>query len=1149
MAFPLPRALWLVAISVATAAAEPSKEGGKIVATENEVDRSAAPAKWVKAAIGDGMKWQEQVRTGELSRAAIELSTGGVLRMSELTSLRLQPPSTGQADGRSKIDFGKGVVYFFSRSDAESDIKTPTASLNIRGTEFVLEATGGKTVVTMIDGAVTLSNPIGAIDLASGEQGIAEPGKVPRKTAVLDASEDIQWFLYYPGIANPAGFPGLGGNFAASRKAYAEGDLLRALELLPAARTAEEHRYSAAVKLASGRIDEVEEDLRQAGDGPLTESLRLLIDVVKRPAAEMAHVNAPATLEGRMALSYALQSRGELEGSLAAAKEAVTMSPDFGLGWARVAELEFSFGRTKEAIAAVEKALAISPRNAQAISLKAYLEMSRNRIPEARQLFAQAIAIDPALGNAWLGQGLAHFQMRNREQGVRSITIAAAVEPNRSFLRSYLGKAFAETRRDARAGHELGLAMKLDPGDPTPPFYRALLDQRDNAYNKGIADLEESIELNDNRSIYRSGFLLDKDRSVRESNLAAFYHNVGMTEVSLEEARRSVVSDYLNPSAHLFLSNSAAALRDPRRVSLRQETPWFNELLMANIISPAGTALLPQNISQQEYTELFDTRPFGFTNRTNYRGDGEFLSTGTAMMRFDRTSIALDYDIFNADGDRPNQDVERSTAYLQLRHALTPQDSIYLHLKFQDFEGGDLRQLYDPTTYDPDFRVEQEQSPVTMVSYQHEWSPESRTLMLGGALTDRIRSRNAGATSFAMLIDRANPGLSTPLSFTSDITQERETEVYFGEVQHIWSTEHQTLLFGTRFESGSFPTTNTLSKQSISGILPDDPFVLSADPDYERWVAYIYYTRELVKGLWATGGLAYDWQEYPFNSSLPPVSNAREESSALLPKAGLVWTPSHELTMRLGYARSQGGSTFDESVRLEPTQVAGFTQSFRTLINESVVGGVPGLLFDIGGASVLYKFPTRTYLGGEAFVRTAAADRGVGVLAVDSSTFTYYDTVQIAEDLDYQEWGGTAYVNQLLGEEWALGARYSYTSADLDRSFPELTASGVPGFSSAESSDLHQAEAYLIWNHASGWFSRLNARFFSQDNSGYTPTRPGDSWTQLDFSLGKRFLDNRGSLEAGVLNLTGEDYRFNPLLTLPDFPRDRTFFVEMRFDL
>jgi tetratricopeptide (TPR) repeat protein len=1141
---------WILLASIISAEGAPP-QGGAIVLVENEVDRSPPKVAWTKAAPGDQVKWADQVRTGELSRAAIELSTGGVLRLSELTSLRLQAPPTGQAGGRAKIDFGKGVAYFFSRTEEEADIETPTASLNIRGTEFVLEVGGdGKTTVTLLDGAVGISNSLGAVDLTSGEQGIVEPGRAPRKTAVLDASERIQWFLYYPGIVDPSGFAGLAnGRFAKSHAAYASGDLLGSLEVLPPAATPEEYRFSAAVKLASGRIDEVKADLTKSGKHPVTDSLRLLIEVVKKPSAEMADVEAPPTPEGRMALSYALQSQGNLEGALKAAREAIAASPEFGMAWARVAELEFSFGRNEKAIEAVERSLALSPRNAQAISLMGYLEISKNRIPEARKYFTKAIAIDPALGNAWLGQGLAYFQAGDRAAALRSMTIAAAVEPNRSFFRSYLGKALVENGRDAKAGNELQIARRLDPGDPTAPFYQALLDQRRYAYNRGIADLEESVALNDNRAIYRSTFLLDKDRSVRQANLASIYGNAGMTEASLEEARRSVVSDYVNPSAHLFLSNSINAVRDPRRVSLRNETPWFNELLIANLLSPAGSDLLAQNISQQEYTDLFSIARYGFSSRTNYRGDGEFLATGTALGRFDRTSVALDYDIFTADGYRPNQDVERYTGYFQLKHALTNSDSIYFNLKFQKSDNGDLRQLYDQSAFDPDYRVEQKQAPVAIAGFQHQWSAEHRTLALGGLLTDDLRITDPGSRSAAMAIDPANPGLTSPLGFPADLSQHRETEVYFGEIQHIWSNERQTLLAGARFDSGHFDTENTFTNPSVSGVLPSDPFTLNSDPDYNRQVAYIYYTRELWKGFHATAGLSYDHIDYPVNTALPPVSDVGEDKSEWLPKAGLMWSPDDDLTIRLGYARALGGVTFDESVRLEPTQIAGFTQSFRTLINESEAGGIPAPLFDTAGASAFYQFPTRTYVGCEAFLRKAVADRGLGVLAIDSTTLEFTDVLQLREDLDYKEWGALVYINQLIGEQWALGARYTYTRAKLDRSFPELTGAGVTGFSSNEDSSLHDAEAYLIWNHEDGWFSRLSARYLSQDNSGYTAPRPGDSWTQLNFSAGKRFLENRGSIEVGILNLTDEDYQHNPLITLPGFPRERTVFIELRLDI
>ena len=66
---------------------------------------------------------------------------------------------------------------------------------------------------------------------------------------------------------------------------------------------------------------------------------------------------------------------------------------------------------------------------------------------------------------------------------------------------------------------------------------------------------------------------------MRGVNLAAIYRNEGMIEQSVREAVRAVNSDYASASAHLFLSNSYNELRDPRRILLRYETPWFNELL------------------------------------------------------------------------------------------------------------------------------------------------------------------------------------------------------------------------------------------------------------------------------------------------------------------------------------------------------------------------------------------------------------------------------------------------------------------------------------------------------------------------------------------------------------------------------------------
>jgi len=47
------------------------------------------------------------------------------------------------------------------------------------------------------------------------------------------------------------------------------------------------------------------------------------------------------------------------------------------------------------------------------------------------------------------------------------------------------------------------------------------------------------------------------------------------------------------------------------------------------------------------------------------------------------------------------------------------------------------------------------------------------------------------------------------------------------------------------------------------------------------------------------------------------------------------------------FSRSLGGVSLDESYRLEPTQLAGFPQAFRTVISESLVGSVAAPEYEV----------------------------------------------------------------------------------------------------------------------------------------------------------------------------------------------------------
>src|SRR6185503_18740373 len=108
---------------------------------------------------------------------------------------------------------------------------------------------------------------------------------------------------------------------------------------------------------------------------------------------------------------------------------------------------------------------------------------------------------------------------------------------------------------------------------------------------------------------------------------------------------------------------------------------------------------------------------------------------------------------------------------------------------------------------------------------------------------------------------------------------------------------------------------------------------------YEQWNVFDW--------LQLIGGVSYDRLHYPLNIDTAPITDAEHTTDRVSPKAGFLMTPAKNLHLRGAYTRSLGGVFFDQSIRLEPTQVGGFNQAYRSLIPESVVGLVPNTRFEI----------------------------------------------------------------------------------------------------------------------------------------------------------------------------------------------------------
>ena len=1194
-----------------------------MIEVERVVSIERPGAKAAPAKNDDPLAVRDILRTGLKSRATVRLNEREQLRVGQTTDLQLlglQVPG-GQGEPR-EISIRRGVVYIFSREPEQRvNIKTLAGNGALRGTQLIVEVRGNRALFALLEGEIDLSNSKGKLTLKPGEFGEMRPGQAPRRTAVLEAKNILQWALYYPAVLDPTAL-GLTideeKRVAASVEAYCAGDLLGALEKYPLdyrPKSDAARQYRAGVLLAVGRVDDARQELRGVSEwSSEREAIFQLIAAVNfedfhAVNLENFTIREPVGAAGLLAQSYYEQSKSRLDEALAAAKKAAELSPQNGYAWTRVAEMEFSFGHTPQALEALKRALELTPRNAQAHAANGFALSAQNRIKEARAAFDEAIALDGALGNAWLGRGLVTIRHGDLAAGLLDLQTAATLEPQRAIFHSYLGKGYSQSGDSSSATKDLDWAKTLDPNDPTPWLYSAIQHKQENRYNQSIADLEQSLALNENRRVYRSKLLLDQDRSVRSTNLASIYQNNGMTDVSVREAAKAVTSDYSNASSHLFLSNSYEALRDPRRVQLRYETAWFNELLLSNLLSPVGGGSLSQYVSQQEYSKLFESEGLGISSVTEYFSNGDFRETGSQYGTVGNLSYALDAEYLYQDGIRPNNEISRFEAYATFKLQITPQDTIFLKTKYEDLRNGDIFQRYDQREVNRanrvantfDFRELQEPA-LILAGLHHEWSPGNHTLVLAQRLAnDQVLTAEGGGFDVLQrditreipqgfdasgidpnrplanrtLLDTLN-GLRGrgileryfPGGITLDVDYRANFEIYGGEVQQIFTFGPHTLVGGGRFQSGTFETQSLLQHlpPNLAGsasLFLDPPARQNFSVDFERINLYFYETWKVASWLSLTGGVTHDKLTYPENFRSIPISERDRTLEQTSPKAGFILQPHRSLTLRGAYTRGISGVSFDESVRLEPTQVAGFNQAFRTLIPEDLTGAVGGSTFETYHLSLEQKLPTKTYWGVQYEVLQQDLDRTVGAFdflsdANDPGRIRGILPSSIRQQLDYREDSLIATVNQLIGDSFAIGVRYRVSDVTLHQSIRGVVPSPVRGnagdLNTKRSSVLHELALNAVYNHPSGFFAKGEALWFNQENDGFAVNaarpnddpRPGDSFWQFNATAGWRFRRNTCELSAGVLNLSGTDYQLEPLTSYNELPRDRTFFVRCK---
>jgi outer membrane receptor protein involved in Fe transport len=323
---------------------------------------------------------------------------------------------------------------------------------------------------------------------------------------------------------------------------------------------------------------------------------------------------------------------------------------------------------------------------------------------------------------------------------------------------------------------------------------------------------------------------------------------------------------------------------------------------------------------------------------------------------------------------------------------------------------------------------------------------------------------------------------------------------------------------------------------------------------FRRVSFYGYHQWQILDPLQLIGGVTYDHITYPDNFRSPPVSGDETTADQVSPKAGLIWTPLDRTTMRFAYTRSLSGASIDQSYQLEPSQVAGFVQSFRDIIPESIVGPNSGARFETYDLSLEQKFTTGTYVGISGEILNSTVNRTDGAFNYYPDELDYPVNSGVSEHLDYREESLLLTLNQLLGRDWSLGASYRISEAVLHDDYPGVPVTSPSlGIANAlipsqrTEGTLQQVCLSANYNHPCGFFARGEVNWYGQSSGGYTDVSDANFW-QLNSYAGYRFLRRKAEVMVGLLNITDQDYSLNPLNYYYEMPHSRTVAVCMRLN-
>lgn len=608
-------------------------------------------------------------------------------------------------------------------------------------------------------------------------------------------------------------------------------------------------------------------------------------------AASKAVELAPNSPRSHIIMSYAQQAAFALDAAEQSLRQALALEDTNITALLNLTRLQFGDDRLAQAQQTIERVSSLAPGDPEAENLHGFILLAARKADAAIARFDAALITDPGLAEAYMGRGLAYMRKGDVATAMESITTAVALEPQRSLFMSYWGKILYQIRRFDKALDVLARAEQLDPRDPTPIFYRAIILRDLNRPAEAIRVMNRAIALNDNRAVYRSRFLLDQDLAVRNVDLSILYQQLGLNAWSQAKALDAIKADYLNYAGHLAFAGSLEQRED-------RSFPFFNEQLLARLLQPANVNTFN---SFNQYTSFLEQPSFDgiATARLGNldRKDAQLIGYGN-LPNF---NLAYQFGAFYSQTDNwRDTNFDRFTDLAGiLKWQPTPKDGLMVAFSVLDTKRGDeqFRRFEFSSPSDPVERQAVDQNRLE-IGYHHHFSKDTDLIAYIAYLGQDIVLVDHGADTVF-----PTPTAIADFDFRADVKQRQP--LYQAQLQLMHKLGDHQLIAGTLHTVKAVDVL-VRSKTAVELRVPSFNFsaraelvdALKNEEDIRFESYYLHDVWRVNERLTLEAAVYYDHFE-----NAAPTAGTKWNQHQINPRLGVIWQIDPRNKLRLAAFR------------------------------------------------------------------------------------------------------------------------------------------------------------------------------------------------------------------------------------------------------